>query len=185
MKVSLAISNRHIHLTEEDVFYLFGKDAKLIKKNDISQPGQYASYSVVTIKTEKNKIDNVRVIGPCRNYTQVEISKTDSYLLGINPPYRNSGDLSNSETVTIVGPNGSLKKDNCCIMSTRHIHVEEDNDNFENNEVVKIKITGEKAGIMENVYIKKEPNSKYELHLDTDDANAFNLKNNDIVEILK
>ena len=117
--------------------------------------------------------------------TKVEISKTDSYLLGINPPYRNSGDLSNSETVTIVGPNGSLKKDNCCIMSTRHIHVEEDNDNFENNEVVKIKITGEKAGIMENVYIKKAPNSKYELHLDTDDANAFNLKNNDIVEILK
>lgn len=185
MQVSLAISNRHVHLTKEDFYYLFGNNAQLVKKNDISQPGQYASYSVVTIQTEKNKIDNVRVIGPCRSYTQVEISKTDSYHLGITPPYRNSGDLKNSETITIVGPNGSIKKDNCCIISTRHIHVDETDNNFKNGQIVSIKITGEKSGIMENVYIKKAPNSKYELHLDTDDANAFNLKNNDIITIIK
>lgn len=185
MEVKVGVSNRHVHLTEDDFCILFGSCDNLSKRNDISQPNQFACNNVVTLKTEKNEIPNVRVLGPLRDYTQVEISKTDAYTLGLNPPYRNSGDLENSESITIIGPHGSIFKENCCILATRHIHVEEDNDNFNNNEIVKVKINGQKEGIIGNVYIKKNKLSKFELHLDTDDANAFNLNNGDIVEIIK
>ena len=108
MKISIGVSNRHVHLTKEHLSILFGANYELEKKNDLTQPGQYASTAVVTIKTSKSEIDNVRVLGPIRNYTQVEISKTDAYKLGLNPPVRNSGDLGGSAHITIVGPNGSI-----------------------------------------------------------------------------
>ena len=100
MKVNIGISNRHVHLTKEDVEILFGHD--LTKLRDLVQAGQYACHELVTIKTEKDQIENVRVLGPTRNYTQVEISKTDAYKLGLNPPIRTSGDLANSENITIA-----------------------------------------------------------------------------------
>ena len=108
MKISIGVSNRHVHLTKEHLNILFGEGYGLEKKNDLTQPGQFASTALVTIKTEKSEISNVRVLGPVRPYTQVEISKTDAYKLGLNPPVRNSGDLKDSAPITIVGPNGSV-----------------------------------------------------------------------------
>ena len=103
MKVLLGVSNRHVHLTNEDYKTLFG-DEPLGKVKDLVQPGQFSSDKKVTIKTEKKAIENVRLLGPLRSYTQVEISKTDSFSLGLNPPMRNSGDLDGAETIIIIGP---------------------------------------------------------------------------------
>lgn len=185
MQVSVGVSNRHVHLTDSDFHYLFGDDTVLTSWKDLSQPGQFASNFVVSLQSDKGIIDNVRVVGPCRGYTQVEISRTDAYKLGINPPYRDSGDLLNSESIKIIGPKGVLYRDNCVILAVRHIHLPLDNDNFCDKEVVSVSVNGNKKGIMNNVYVKKASNSFYELHLDTDDANAFDLKNGDIVNIIK
>lgn len=187
MKVSIGVSNRHVHLTEEHLKILFGEGHKLEKKNDLNQPGQYASTSLVTIKTNKSEIENVRVLGPVRPYTQVEISKTDSYKLGLNPPVRDSGDISGSSPITIVGPVGTLNLNEGCIIPTRHIHILPSQlkmYELEGKDVLSVKIDGEKGGIINNVHLKVSNDAFFELHLDTDDANAHLIKCGDIGEIL-
>lgn len=187
MKVSIGVSNRHVHLSENDLKVLFGEEYILTKKNDLTQPGQYASTAFVTIKTAKSEIENVRVLGPVRNYTQVEISKTDSYKLGLNPPVRNSGELENSSAITIIGPKGSIDLKEGCIIAARHIHILPEQIKqygFEGIEKVSVKINSEKGGIIDNVYLKPSDEAFFELHLDTDDANANLIKNGDIGEII-
>ena len=187
MKVELGISNRHVHLTKEVLYKIFGPNYQLTNIKDLKQKGQFACLETVTIKTPKNTIENVRIIGPVRNYNQVEISKTDSFTLGLNPPIRNSGDLENSETITIIGPEGELTLKNACIIANRHLHItkeEKEKFNLNNVKKIKIKIEGEKGGILDNVYLKESENAVLELHLDTDDANAFLLKNNQELEVI-
>lgn len=187
MKVQLGVSNRHLHLCEEDFKILFGEDQTLEQVKKLIQPGQFASSSFVTIKTAKSEIERVRVIGPIRPYTQVEISKTDAIKLGIQPPVRDSGDLNGSETVEIIGPHGSIVKENCCIIANRHLHITPQDRvryGLENIEKVVVKTTGEKSAILFDVFVKEQEASALELHLDTDDANANLLNNGDIVEIL-
>ena len=187
MNVSIGVSNRHVHLTKEHLEILFGENYKLEKNNDLNQPGQFSSTSLVTLKTEKDEINNVRVIGPIRDYTQVEISKTDAYKLGINPPVRNSGDIKGSSGITIIGPKGKIDLNEGCIIATRHIHIlpsQVKAYNLEGIEKVNVKINGEKGGIITNVYLKVSDESYFEMHLDTDDANAHLVKNGDIGEIL-
>jgi putative phosphotransacetylase len=187
MIIKTGISARHVHLNHDDIKILFGNDYQLTKKNDLTQPGEYSCNETVTIKGLKNKFDNVRVLGPLRNYTQVEISKTDSYFLGINPPIRNSGDLIDAEEVTIIGPLGNITK-NCCIIATRHIHIKNEElakYGLENNQIVKAIISGEKGGIINNIYIKASDNYELELHIDLDDANSHLVNSGDTVEIEK
>lgn len=187
MKISIGVSNRHVHLTKEHLIILFGNDYELEKKNDLTQPGQYASNSLVTIKTDKAEISNVRVLGPVRNYTQVEISRTDAYKLGLNPPVRNSGDLEGSSPITIVGPNGTVVLNKGCIIANRHIHIlpsQMKMYGLEGMKKVNVKLNGEKGGIITNVYLKVSNEAFFELHLDTDDANAHLIKNGDIGEII-
>ena len=184
MKINVGISNRHVHLTKEDFQILFDKE-ELTKRNDLTQPKEFASNEIVTLETSKNKIEKVRVLGPFRNYTQVEISKTDSIKLGLNPPVRNSGDLNGAESITIIGPNGKIERKSC-IIATRHIHITpEEKEKLGLGDIVKVKIPGEKGATLDNVHVKANPNYKYELHLDTDDANANLIKQNDEVEIIK
>jgi len=185
MKITVGVSNRHVHLNYEDYKALFG-DIPLTKRNDLTQPGMYACNETVTIKGEKRSIDNVRVLGPLRSYTQVEVSKTDSYTLGVNPPVKNSGDLKGAYPITIIGPNGEITR-KACIIATRHIHVDKKirrDHNLEGIEKVSVKIGGEKGGIIDNVYLKDSDEAFFELHLDTDDANGFLLKQNDEVDII-
>ncbi len=185
MKVKIGISNRHLHLCQEDFDRLFGKNHTLTKRNDLVQPNEFACQETVTLKKEKGIIENVRVIGPLRPYTQVEISKTDSYKLGIDPPIRNSGDLTGASLITIVGPAGSVTKE-CAIIANRHLHISQTDRRLlglNNLSEVKIKVSSEKGGFMDHVKIK-EGNYKLEIHLDTDDANAFLLSNNDEVELI-
>lgn len=185
MKVSIGISNRHVHLTKEDLNILFKVDEMEVLK-PINQPDQFASTKKVDIKTDKSILKGVRVLGPCRDYTQVEISKTDSFQLGINPPVRESGDLNNAEIVTIIGEFGEITK-SCAIIADRHIHLtkEEKHDmGLDNYESVSVEIGNEKSSILNNVRLKVSEKSYYELHIDTDDANANLIKNGDIGEIV-
>ena len=187
MKVSIGVSNRHVHLREEDLYKLFGNDFKLEKQKDLNQPGQFASTSFVILKTDKDSIEKVRVLGPCRNYTQVEISRTNAFRLGINPPIRNSGDLKGSSPITIIGPKGIINLEEGCIIPTRHIHILPEQVKLyglEGKDKVDVKLYGKKGGIITNVYLMVSDTSYFEMHLDTDDANAHLIKNGDIGEIL-
>ena len=187
MKVSIGVSNRHVHLTKEHLEVLFGEGYELQKKSDLTQPGMFASNSLVTIKTEKSEIENVRIVGPIRSYTQVEISKTDAYKLGINPPVRDSGDISGSSSITIIGPVGTLNLEEGCIIPTRHIHILPSQlkmYGLEGMDKVSVRVEGEKGGILNNVSLKVSEESFFELHIDTDDANAHLIKNGDIGEIV-
>ena len=182
MKVKIGVSNRHVHLTHDDYVLLFGNET-IKKERDLVQKGQFASSSKVTIKTDKNEINNVRIIGPFRSYTQIEISKTDAYTLGLNPPIRTSGDLNNSEVVTLIGPKGSIVT-NGCIIADRHIHIsKEDKEKYNLNDTLKVEIGDIKKSILYDVHLKISPNSKMEMHIDTDDANSNLVKTGDEGEI--
>lgn len=188
LKVTIGISNRHVHLTDDDLKILFGENFKLEKARPINQPGQYASVSTVTLKGRKDVLKNVRVLGPTRPYTQIEISKTDAYKLGVNPPVRMSGDIKESSPITIIGPKGKLELKEGCIIADRHIHILPEQRKLyglEGIDKVSVRLPGEKGGIIDNVYIRESESSYYEMHLDTDDANAHLLKNGDMAEILK
>ncbi len=185
MQVQVGISNHHIHLTQEDYEILFG-DTLIIKEKQLQQPGEYASNLTATLQTKKGSIENVRVLLPFRSYTQVELSKTDAYKLGIDPPIRDSGDLQGASEITIVGTKASISK-KCVIIATRHIHMNPNDQNklgLQNKKEVQVTVKGPKGGVLDHVKLKVGPNYKLELHLDTDDANGMFLKTGDYVDIL-
>ena len=185
MIINVGVSNRHVHLNDDDYSTLFG-NTPLTKRNDLTQPGTFASELTVTIKGPKRSMENVRVLGPNRSYTQVEVSKTDAFALGINPPVRSSGNLDGASEITVVGPLGEITK-NVAIIANRHIHVDKrirEEYGLVGVEKVSIKIGGEKGGIIDNVYLKDSEEAYFELHLDTDDANSHLLNQGDEVEII-
>lgn len=185
MKTKIGVSNRHVHLSFDDYKILFG-DKEIEKLRDLVQPGEFATNFVLEIKTEKASISKVRFLGPLRGYTQVEISKTDCYTLGIDAPVKSSGDLEGAANITIVGPSGSITK-NCAIIANRHLHLNHEERvrlGLEGTDKIKVKLGNVKSSILEDVYIKETPNGVLELHLDTDDANANLLKNGDEAELL-
>lgn len=182
---TIAISNRHVHLTKETYETLF--DEPISMKKPLNQIGEFASNQTVTIKTPKSEMTGVRVLGPFRKYNQVEISRNDAYKLGINPPVRQSGDLEDSETITLIGPKGEITLENTCIQAERHIHMNENKARelgLKNEDIVRLKIDTDKGGEME-AFVKVSSNGFYEIHIDTDDANCFLLKTGDEVEILR
>ena len=187
MKVILGVSNRHVHLKEQDYKTLFG-DEPINKVKDLRQPGQFATDKFVTIKNGEKEIKNVRVLGPLRNYTQVEISKTDAYTLKLNPPIRKSGDLKDSSPITVIGPKGSINLKEGCILANRHLHISEEEVKkygLEGVVKVKVKVDGEKGGVLNNIYLKIQEPSLLEMHIDTDEGNAFGLKTGDELEIIE
>lgn len=181
--INARISNRHVHLTKEMYEMLF--DEEITKKNELSQVGEYASNQTLTIRNGDKEIKNVRVLGPFRNYTQVEISSRDARLLGINPPVRRSGDLEGSEKISLVTDKAEIETDGV-IISKRHVHMNmEDANRFgvKDKEIVQIKIDGDKSGIVD-AEVKISDNGVFELHIDTDDANAFLLNDYDKVTMI-
>ena len=122
--VPIGVSNRHVHLTREHLDILFGKDYELTKAKDLSQPGQFAANETVTIiGPSLRPIEKVRVLGPLRKASQVEISMTDSYVLKVKPPVRESGNIAGSSPITLVGPKGVVTLSEGCIIANRHIHM--------------------------------------------------------------
>lgn len=188
MKVMIGVSNRHIHLTKEHLEILFGKDYQLQVLKEIHQPGQFASVETVILKTEKSEIPKVRILGPLREYSQVEISKTDAYQLGLNPPVRHSGDIQGSEAITVIGPKGTLELKEGCILANRHIHIhpkQVELYGLQGRESVDVLVGGEKGCILKNVFIRVSDPAFYEMHIDMDDANANLIQNGDIATILE
>jgi len=185
MQVKIGVSNRHIHLCKEDYDILFG-NIEIEKIKDLVQIGEFASNLVVEIATSKSKIGNVRLLVPLRSYTQVEISKTDCYTLGIDAPVRASGNLFGASEVTIIGPKGSVTKP-CAIIANRHLHINHDDRislGLENVEKIQVRIGNEKSATLDSIYIKESPKGVLELHLDTDDANANLIKSGDLADLI-
>lgn len=185
--VPVSVSARHIHLQENHVEYLFGEGYRLTKLRDISQPGQYACKEQVTILGPRGKIERVRVLGPTRKQTQVEISATDARKLGVNPPVRHSGDLEGSSPITIIGPKGTLNLEEGCIIADRHIHMtpkDAEAYGVEDKQKVSVEVEGPKGGIMRKVTIRVDERYKLDMHIDTDDANAFQLKGNEWLKVI-
>ena len=177
-QIPVGISARHVHLEPSHFNILFGESATLTPFKNLSQPGQFASMEKITISGPKGTIKNVRILGPLRSKTQVEISRTDSRVLGINPPIKTSGDLNGAESLTLKGPKGELSILNCCIIADRHIHMTPaDAIRFDvkDNQKVCVNVPGPKGGVMNGVTIRVNENYALDLHIDTDDANAFAL----------
>ncbi|MCK5458195.1 MAG: phosphate propanoyltransferase, partial [Melioribacteraceae bacterium] len=186
--IPLGVSNRHIHLTKETFEKLFGEGNEFEEMRPLYQPGEFASKHVLAVVGPKlRSIHAVRILGPLRKYDQVEVSLTDAIYLGINPPVVNSGDLERAVALTLVGPRGSVYIEKCAIVANRHIHMtNKDALRFgvKEGEYCKVRIGGEKGTTFENVLIRINDSWKLQIHLDTDDANAANVRDETYVEFL-
>ncbi len=187
-KIPVGISNRHVHLSAHDLEILFGRDARLTKFKDLSQPGQFACQEKVTLVGPKGVIENVRILGPTRKNTQVEISVSDCFKLGIKAPIRDSGDLAESAGLTLVGPAGSVTIKEGGIIAARHIHMHpQDAERFgvKDGDRVDVECYGPRGVVFCEVLVRVNENYKLEMHVDMDEANAASLKNGDFVKIIR
>jgi putative phosphotransacetylase len=184
--IPLGVSNRHMHVRKETFGAIFGPNAGLDVYRELYQPGEFASNQVVTVVGPKMRaIQNVRILGPFRNYDQVELSLTDAIGIGISPPVRNSGDLADASPLTVVGPAGSVFVPRCAIVANRHAHMpSKDARAFgvKEGDFVRVRIGGEKGTVFEKVLVRVNDAWKLQLHLDTDDANAANVRCQTAVE---
>ena len=188
--IPVGVSNRHIHLTREDCDTLFGKGYELTPIKDLSQPGQYACKEQLTlIGPSLRAIEGVRVLGPLRKASQVEISRTDSFQLKVKPPVRESGKLDGSAPITIIGPKGLVQLKKGCILANRHIHMSPADGakyGISDGDYVTVETKGDgKRTTLHDVQIRVSDKFCLEMHLDTDDANACGIGNGAKVKLIK
>ncbi|PIU15391.1 propanediol utilization protein [bacterium (Candidatus Gribaldobacteria) CG08_land_8_20_14_0_20_39_15] len=180
MTIPTEISARHIHLCREHLDKLFGENYELTKSKDLTQKGQFAAQESITIKTEKNQIANVRIVGPLRSRTQLEISKTDARHLGVNPPVRKPGDLDGSAGCKLIGPKGEVDIKEGLIIAWRHIHLSPQDAakyGLSPDKYVSVKIdNGERGATFHKVYVHLDPNFTPLFCLDTDEGNAAGIE---------
>jgi putative phosphotransacetylase len=185
--IPVGVSGRHLHLSRAHLDALFGAGYELTKKKDLSQPGQYASEETVDIMTTKGAFTRVRILGPVRKETQIELALTDAVKLGINPPIRDSGNVAGSPGVVLVGPNGTITLDQGAIAALRHIHMTPaDAERFgvKDKDIVQVECPGERGMIMGQVLVRVNDQYALEMHVDTDEGNAACLKTGDKVRIV-
>ena len=186
--VPIGVSNRHVHVTNEVFAELFGPDAVMTKKGDVKQPGQFAANECVAVVGPKGQFDKVRILGPARRFNQIEVSKTDCFKLGIKPMVRLSGDIAGTPPIKLIGPKGEVELDCGCIVALRHVHMlpeQAEQLGLHDGEVVDIQTFGPRSGIFGDVVMRVNSASALEMHIDTDEANALGLSNNDLVLIRK
>jgi len=184
--VPVGLSNRHVHLSQEHIETLFGEGYELTKFKDLSQPGQYAANEKIEVVGPRGSL-TMRVLGPARNTTQIEVSVTDGFALGVNPPVRDSGVLAGSPGCTIKGPKGEATLEEGIIAAARHIHMHtSDAEKFglKDKDRVSVKVEGERGLVFNNVLARAHESYALEFHLDIDEGNAAGLKNGQDVEIL-
>lgn len=173
--IPVAVSARHVHLSQEHVEVLFGKRYQLTKKADLSQPNQFAANEKVVIAGPKGSIENVRVLGPARSVTQAEVSWTDALKLGIKPPLRESGNIDGSGAFTIIGPQATLNLEEGLIVAQAHIHMTTQDAkhlNVIDNEYVTVEVGGIRPIAFKKIKIRVSDFYRLEMHIDTDEANA-------------
>ncbi len=183
------VSARHCHLTDEAVEILFGPGATLTKLKDLYQDGEFASEQTVNVVGPRNRmIPNVRILGPTRSGNQVELSYTDGVFLGLDLPLRISGNIDGTPGCVIVGPYGALNMDKGMIRAARHVHMHpRDCAHYgvSDGEDMKLKIHGPCGLTFDNVQVRENPKVKLEVHIDTDEGNACDLKSATHMELLK
>lgn len=175
----MAISARHIHVSEEDLQALFGPNAALTKDFDLSQPGQFAAKERVSIEGPKGVLHNVRVLGPVRAATQVEISRTDAMKLGLTPPLRQSGDIESSAGIKLINQEQEIIIKQGVIIAQAHIHMTEEDAlalDVQNNELVSVEVDSERPVTFRGVVVRVSNDFSLEMHIDTDEANAGFIK---------
>lgn len=177
--IPIGISNRHIHLSQGDLEQLFGKEYSLTVLKELSQPGQFAARETVCIAGPKGCFNNVRVLGPVRKESQIEVSRNDAMILGIQPPVRVSGDLTGSASLCVSGPRGMLLMNSKVIVAKRHLHMNPASAkcfHVSDGQIVSLEAGGEKQCVFHQVVVRVSDQAASELHLDLDEANAADLK---------
>ncbi|MER2127720.1 phosphate propanoyltransferase [Solibacillus sp.] len=186
-KIPIAVSARHVHLSEEHVKLLFGENYTLTSKAPLSQPNQFASQEQVTLVGPKAALHQVRVLGPARSLSQVEISMTDARTLGIDAPLRYSGDTSDSAPITLIGPKGSLYLKEGCIIAAAHIHMNEQDAkalHVVDGQFVNVQTCSVRPLVFQQVKVRVSSRFQLEMHIDTDEGNAAHIQGNGYGELV-
>ncbi len=177
MDILVGVSNHHVHLTREVLDILFGEGYELTKKRDLVQLGQFAAEETINLEKNGKVLENVRIIGPVRKYTQVELLDSDNEYFGINAPVRSSGDLDNTETMTLIGPKGTYIAENSTIVSNTHIHMSsEDLQTFNRSKGEIVNVKFENGVVLDDVTIKSDETCKLELHINKDIATKLGIE---------
>jgi putative phosphotransacetylase len=187
LSVPVGVSNRHVHLSPDHVEALFGKDYKLNPLRELSQKGQFAARETVTLVGPKGIIPNVRILGPSRGASQVEVSRTDGFTLGVHPPVRLSGNLSGTPGITIVGDKGAIALQEGLIVAKNHIHMSPaDAGKFqvENGDSIIVHTSGDRPVVFADVIVRVNAGFSLDLHIDTDEANAAQLQTGDMLRVI-
>ena len=186
--VPAASSNRHVHLTTATLEKLFGPGYQLTPQKALSQPGQFAAAETVTVAGPKGELKKVRVLGPVRKEDQVEISRTDSFKLGVQPVVRMSGDVAGTPGIRLIGPAGEAEIPQGVIVAARHLHLSEEQCatyGLHDGQVISLRSGGERSAILENVVVRSGAGHDMEVHLDTDEANAMAMPNGEMLEVVQ
>lgn len=173
--IPIEASGRHVHLKKEDIDRLFGEDYQMTINRELSQPGQYQYMERVTLIGPKNIIKNVSILGPARNRTQVEVSKTDALTLGLDPPIRESGDLDGAASIYIASEKGVIKVEEGLIIAKAHIHMTPEDAKkmkLEDRDIVKVRVKSQRPILFEDILVRVNKNYKLNMHIDYDEANA-------------
>lgn len=188
-QILVETSARHVHVTKETLEILFGKDAQLTKKKDLSQPGQFACEERVTVEGPKKSLANVSILGPCRSADQVELSATDARSIGLPIAIRESGDIAGTPGCKLIGPCGEVEIKEGVIVAKRHIHLVPETAEklgVKNKDIVWVRIdTPERKAVLGDVVIRVSENFADAMHIDTDESNAVGATPNLYGEILK
>ncbi|EJW15519.1 phosphate propanoyltransferase [Paenibacillus alvei] len=185
--VPVGVSARHIHLTQEHIEILFGKGYQLTEFKPLSQPGQYAANETVEVVGSKGSFNKVRILGPARPASQLEISRTDSFAIGVKAPVRESGDIEGTPGILVKGPAGEVELQDGVIVAARHIHFhtsDAEKWGIQDKQKLRVRVGGERGVVFENVIARVSEKFALDMHIDTDEANAAGVKNGDTAEII-
>ncbi len=187
-QVPVGISMRHIHLSRREVDALFGRTYQLTPLRPLSQPGQFACQECLDVIGPKGVLHKVRVLGPERSAAQVELAQTDCRAIGVNAPVRSSGSTDGTPGVLLQGPKGVLSLPQGVIIADRHLHMNPAQAaafGLADGDIVRVRVDGGKPGILDGVLVRAGERYELDLHLDTDDANAFQLRQGQLVTVLE
>ena len=183
----VGISARHLHLSQADLEKLFGPGHQLTPEKPLSQPGQFSCAETVAVHGPRGSFPKIRVLGPVRQHTQVEVSRSDAFVLGLDPPVRDSGDLAGSPGARLVGPGGEIVLSEGVIVAHRHLHIppkQAEELGLKDKDFIRVHVEGPRALVFERVLVRVGPNFALDLHLDTDEANAAGAKTGDSVTLM-
>ncbi|MEN6462332.1 MAG: phosphate propanoyltransferase [Syntrophomonas sp.] len=188
IKLTIGVSNHHVHLDRHDLDELFGEGYELTEEKPLSQAGLFAAKETVILAGPKGALIGVRILGPLRRNTQIEISFTDARHLGVVPPVMQSGETGKTPELTIIGPKGTVTNKNAVMVAWRHVHMDVDRAaawGLKDGDIVKARTSGNRSVVFENVIVRTGKGWVNEFHIDTDEGNTANIRTGDIVEIIR